>query len=156
MVWAQPPSTAVLASLIRDHYIATHGINPPAELSLETWQELFLDEALPNSVRLLTQHGSPIAAAALAPNLDKPPDTLDVAFLSARPDWHARAQCLVPALLNELVNAAHMHGATQVMLEVGSTDPVALHALDQSTVRDACWLTLQTGIPDPTARTIAT
>lgn len=49
-----------------------------------------------------------------------------------------------------------MHGATQVMLEVDSTDPVALHALDQSTVRGACWLTLQTGIPDPTARTIAT
>lgn len=93
----------MLASLIRDHHIATHGINPPAELSLETWQELFLDEALPNSMRLLTQHGVPIAAAALAPNLDKLPDTLDVAFLSVRPDWHARAQCLVPALLNELV-----------------------------------------------------
>ncbi len=155
LIWAQPPSKSVLAGLIRDHYIATHGINPPAEMSLETWQELFLDEALPDSVRLLTQSGQPIAAAALAPNLDNLPNTLDVAFLSVRPDWHARAQALVPALLNELLDAARAHSATQVMLEVDSTDPVALHALDQSTVKGACWLTLQTGIPDPTARTIA-
>ena len=154
LIWAQPPSRSVLSSLIRDHYIATHGINPPAELSLETWQELFLDEALPDSVRLLTQGDVPVATAALAPSLDGLPNTLDVAFLSVRPDWHARAQHLVPALLNELLDAARAHGATQVILEVDSTDPVALHALDQSTVRGACWLTLQTGIPDPPARTI--
>ena len=155
LVWAQPPSNAALASLIRDHYIATHGINPPAELSLGAWQELFLDEALPDSVRLLTRNGVPIAATALAPNLDGLPNTLDVAFLSVRLDYHTRAQHLVPALLNELLNVARAHGATQVMLEVDSTDPVALHALNQATVRGARWLTLQTGIPDPTARTIA-
>lgn len=154
LVWAQPPSDTVIASLIRDHYIATHGINPPAELSLETWRELFLDEALPDSVRLLTQHGAPIAATALAPNLDKLPDTLDVAFLSVRPDWHNEAQCLVPALLNELLINARAHGATQVILEVDSTDPVAMRALDQSTVQGARWLTLQNGVPDPASRTI--
>ncbi len=155
LVWAQPPSKLVLTSLIRDHYIATHGINPPAELSLETWQEIFLDDALPDSVRLLARSGQPVAAAALAPNLDGLPNTLDVAFLSVRPDWHARAGNLVPALLNELLNTAHTHGATQVILEVDSTDPVAMHALQHATIQGACWLTLQTSIPDPSARTIA-
>ena len=154
LVWAQQPSQMVIAALIRDHYTATHGVNPPAALGLETWRELFLDETLPDSLRLLTHNGVPIAATALAPSLDGRSDTLDVAFLSVRVDWHVQALRIIPALLNELLSAARAYGAMRVMLEVDSTDPVAMHALSQSTAQDACWLTLQNAIPEPAARTM--
>lgn len=145
--WLESPMREVVAALIRDHYIATHRINPPGDFDLETWAEALLDEALPDAVRALARDGKLIAATALTRNFDGLEDALDVAFLSVHPDLHDEAQGIVAALVNELLEMAQARDAQRVLLEVDSTDPVTVLALERAEVQGHTWLTLQTGVP---------
>jgi GNAT superfamily N-acetyltransferase len=150
--WLEP-RREVVATLVRDQYIATHGINPSAEMNLETWAETFLDDALPATVRVLEQNGEAVATAALAPNLDGLEDALDVAFLAVRPDLHSEARAIVSRLVNELLAVARGQGMQRVILKADSTDPVAMVALQGAVLHAHSWLTLQTGVPLPQSGT---
>jgi GNAT superfamily N-acetyltransferase len=142
--WQKHPSPEVLGTLIKNHYVATHQINPPAEFPPEVWVETVLRDHLPESLRVLVHQGKPVAVAALAPSIDGLENTLDLSCLSLNVAYQSDAKRIVAVLLNELFLIAQTFGATQIHAEIDDTSPAAMAMLEFKHSLGACWQTLQT------------
>jgi GNAT superfamily N-acetyltransferase len=142
--WQKNPKLEVLGRLIKDHYVTTHQINPAAEFPPEVWVETVLRDHLPETLRVLTNQGKPIAAVALAPSIDGLEGVLDLVCLSLNATYLSDAKRIVAVLMNELFVSAQTLGATQIHAEIDDTSPAAMALLEFPHSLGACWETLQT------------
>ncbi len=142
--WLENPKTEVLGALIKNYYLATHQINPPAEFSLEIWVKTVLRDHHPQTLRVLTHQGKPMAVAVLAPSIDELEGILDLACLSLSPAYQGEEKRIVTILLKELFLVAQTLGATQIQAEIDDTSPAAMALLEFPHSLGTCWQTLQT------------
>lgn len=142
--WQKNSKLEVLGTLIKNYYLITHQINPPAEFPPEVWVKTVLRDHLPETLRVLTQQGEPIAVAALAPSIDGLEHVLDLACLGLNVAYLSEAKKIVTILHNELFLSAQTFGATQIHAEIDDTSPAAMALLEFQHSLGACWQTLQT------------
>lgn len=143
-VWLEQPQPEALGLLIKNHYLASHQINPPAEFPPEVWLETVLRDHLSEFLRVLTHQGKPVVVAALAPSIDDLEGVLDLACLSLDVAYQSEANKIVPVLLHELFLVARTLGAKQIHAEIDDTDSAAVALLEFKPDLGACWQTLQT------------
>jgi hypothetical protein len=142
--WLEHPSTEVIGTLIKNHYVTTHRINPPAKFPPEVWTKIMLSDHHPETLRVLVHFGKPMAVAALAPSIDGLEGILDVGCLSLSTAYQHETNQIVAVLLNELFWLAQTFGATYINAEIDNTDPAAMALLEFPHSLGACWETLQT------------
>ncbi len=142
--WLENPKTEVLGTLIKNYYLATHRINPPAEFPLEVWTKTVLADHYPETLRVLVHEGKPMAVAALAPSLDGLEGILDLACLSLSAVYQGEEKRIVAIILNELFALAQTFEAMQIHAEIDDTDPAAMLLLELPHSLGTCWKTLQT------------
>lgn len=122
-----------------EHYLSTHRVNPPADLTLEVWQRIFMRGL--ERVVVARQGGRLAAFASLRGS--------EVYWFGTLTAFATDADILDAALKREEFLQGRLNLQT-LDYELDSTDPAALKVLACLPV--ACGetlLTLQTGIPGP-------
>jgi hypothetical protein len=131
----------------RDHYIATHAINPPCECDLNEWQTIAYNEDLIAEAACVALKNDQVAAFSSLCRSESE-DACDVAWFASTPEYWQDSQVLNRALKAKELEYARTHGITHLNFEVDSTDPQSVALLEAMPIdRGLALLTYQTGIP---------
>jgi hypothetical protein len=131
----------------RDHYIATHEINPPRECDLNEWQNIAYSEDLIPQAAFVALENDQIAAFSSLCNSESD-DACDVAWFASTPAYTADSLILNRALKAKELEYARVNNVTNLCFEFDSTDPQAMALLETMPIDSGLALiTFQTGIP---------
>lgn len=110
-----------LARLCREVYEASHGLNPPAKMSLGEWEQLIFREVVDEEVSRAAVLGHEYAAVLLAhPHED--PDALWMGWSGVSGPHLHNGPDLMLALARGQIERARAHGVDRIQAEVDSTD----------------------------------
>jgi hypothetical protein len=130
----------------RDHYLATHGINPPREYDLNDWQNIAYNEDLIPQAAFVALEDDRIAAFSSLCNSESD-DACDVAWFASTAAYSADSLMLNRALKAKELEYARVNNVTNLCFEFDSTDPQAMALLESMPIDPGLALiTFQTGI----------
>lgn len=132
----------------RDHYIATHAINPPRKCNLKQWQNIAYDEDLIPKASFVALKGDRIAAFSSLCQSESD-GALDVAWFATTAAYVTDSLLLNRALKAKELEYARTHEIANLCFEFDSTDPQAMALLEALPINPGLALiTFQTGIPN--------
>jgi hypothetical protein len=131
----------------RDHYIATHQINPPHECALDQWYKIaFGEDWLPEASFVALKNDQIAAFSNLC--ISDSEDTCDVAWFASTPANMTDSLMLNQSLKAKELEYARTHAIANLCFEFDSTDPQAMALLETLPLdRGLALITYQTGIP---------
>lgn len=136
-----PDRDARLTALHLELYRDAHEDNPLAELSLDAWHEVFLDDLAPELAAVAMWRGEYAAVTSLRPGDGT---GLELAWTSAASGHRAQAPDLTLAVVGRVLEEARRRGIEGVALEVDTTDPAAMLVLEHLPVKPGpAWITLE-------------
>jgi hypothetical protein len=131
----------------RDHYIATHSINPPRECDLNEWQNIAYSEDLIPEAAFVALENNRIAAFSSLCNSESD-GACDVARFASTIASRADSLMLNRALKAKELEYARTHKIANLCFEFDSTDSQAMALLETMPIDPGLALiTFQTGIP---------
>jgi hypothetical protein len=136
-----------LAEANRDHYLATHSINPPRECDLNRWHKIAYGEDLIPQAAFVALENDQIAAFSSLCDSESD-DACDIAWFASTAAYTADSRMLNRALKAKELGYARTHEIANLCFEFDSTDPQAMALLETMPIDPGLALiTFQTGIP---------
>jgi hypothetical protein len=131
----------------RDHYIATHQINPPQECALDQWYKIaFGEDWLPQASFVALKNNQIAAFSSLCSSETE--NSCDVAWFASTPAYSSDCLLLNQALKAKELEYARTNAIANLCFEFDSTDPQAMALLETLPLdRGLALVTYQTGIP---------
>ncbi|SHF99044.1 hypothetical protein [Ornithinibacillus halophilus] len=130
-----------LTLLVKRIYEQTHLVNPVADINLDKWQELILDDVVQNgSYIYVDENENNIMAYAFLHESDKS-DSLDLGWVGAIDKEHKQ---LIPQLVLNQIEYANKHNFHFIMGEFDTTDEYAMEVLNHFPFAPSpTWITFQ-------------